>query len=74
MLFWGGGKCFSVLAWEDNCDDDQRKEWETNKLIWSCSELGCTGCPLLSEAAQLCLIDVGAFLLVDMNGTCSLKN
>lgn len=51
VLFWGWGKCFSVLAWEDGHDDDQRKEWETNELIWSCSEWGCTGCPLLSEAA-----------------------
>lgn len=43
--FGEGGKCFSVLAWEDDCYD-QRKEWETSNLIWSCSELSCTDCSL----------------------------
>lgn len=33
MLFWGGGRCFSELAWEDDCADDQQKEWKTSELI-----------------------------------------
>lgn len=60
MLLWGGGRCFSVLPWEDDCADDQQKEWETSELIAAVLSWA-------AQAAQLCL--VGAFLPVYM--TCS---